>query len=66
MIPALIQFLIAVLVVVIVFYIIKLVATHFGAPPLVVQLVGLILALILILLLLQAVGGIPGWHRLCP
>ena len=60
MIGFLIQFLILLLVLLIVFWIVKLVAAQFGAPPIVVQICGLILLLILILALLNMAGALPG------
>jgi hypothetical protein len=58
MIAALIHILILLVVLVIAFYILKLVATHFGLPQVVVQIIGLILALILLLYVLNAF--VPG------
>jgi hypothetical protein len=56
MIQVLIQLLVVLLVLCVVFWIVKLAAGQFGAPPIVVQIVGLILLLIFILYLVQAFG----------
>ncbi|HJY45827.1 MAG TPA: hypothetical protein VJ301_14490 [Propionibacteriaceae bacterium] len=53
MIGALIHILILLVVLVIVFYILKLVSVHFGLPTVAVQIIGLILALILLLYILN-------------
>jgi hypothetical protein len=49
MIETLITLLILVVVAVIIWYIVRLIATQFGFPPLIVQLVGLVIGLILLL-----------------
>lgn len=54
MIEALIGLLLALLVLFILFYIVKLGAEHFGAPPLVVQILGLIFLLIFLLYVFRA------------
>ena len=56
MIQVLIQLLVVLLVLCVVFWIVKLAAGQFGAPPIVVQIVGLILLLIFILYLVNAFG----------
>jgi hypothetical protein len=49
MIETLVTLLILVVVAIIVWYIVRLIATQFGFPPLIVQLVGLVIGLILLL-----------------
>jgi hypothetical protein len=56
MISALIGLLVVLLVLFIVWYIFRLAATHFGLPEVMIQVVGLILALIFLLYLIQALG----------
>jgi hypothetical protein len=63
MIAALIQVLVLLLVLAIVFYIARLVIVQFGLPPVLLQIVGLILLLILVLALLNWLGAVPSrWH----
>ena len=45
-----------VLILVVLFYVARLVVAHFGGPPLLLQIVGVIFALIVVLALLQLVG----------
>jgi hypothetical protein len=59
MLLALVHVLVALVVLVIIFYIVKLAATHFGLPPVVVQLCGLILGLVLLIYLLNVL--VPGF-----
>ncbi|HJY46687.1 MAG TPA: hypothetical protein VJ301_18885 [Propionibacteriaceae bacterium] len=56
MLEALIQLLILLVVLAVIFYIAKLAATHFGVPPIIVQLIGLILGLVFLLAALRAFG----------
>jgi len=56
MIPALIGILVALLILFVVWYIVKIAAAQFGLPEAVVQIVGLILALIFLLYVLTAMG----------
>jgi hypothetical protein len=60
MLLALIHVLVIVVIAVVVWYVIKLLATQFGFPPLVVQLIGLILGLIVLVYALQAF--VPGFR----
>jgi hypothetical protein len=63
MITALIQLLVLALILVVVWWIVKLLATHFGLPPIAVQVVGAIVALIFLLYVLQVLGlGLPRWR----
>jgi hypothetical protein len=48
--------LVLLLVLVVVFWIVKRAGEYFGAPPIVVELAGIILALVFILACLRAVG----------
>ena len=67
MIESLISLLVLFLVLAVIFWIAKLAVVHFGAPAVVLQVVGLILALIFVLALLRSIGVVTGgaW-RLCP
>ena len=56
MIQVLIQLLVVLLVLCVVFWIVKLAASQFGAPPLVVQICGIILLLVFLLYVIQAFG----------
>jgi hypothetical protein len=59
----LIQVLIVLLVLAVVYYIAKLACTHFGAPPVILQILGLILLLIFLAVLLNLVAGVgPRWR----
>jgi hypothetical protein len=60
MISALITILVALLVLVIVFWIVKIAGEQFGAPAVIIQIVGLILLLIFLLFLFNQFGG--GMH----
>jgi hypothetical protein len=67
MIALLIQALILLLILAIVFWIIRLAAVHFGAPAIVINIVGLILLLIFLLYFLNAMGLTSGsWKPLRP
>ena len=68
MIGLLIQLLIVLLVLVIIFWVVKIAAGSFGIPPPIVQIIGLILGLIFLLYVVSALGGWPGHVRLwgCP
>lgn len=57
MISMLITVLVALLVLVIVFWIVKIAGEQFGAPPVVIQIIGLILLLIFLLFLFNQFGG---------
>jgi len=57
MISALISILVVLLVLVIVFWIVKMAGAQFGAPPVVIQIIGLILLLIFLLYLFNQFGG---------
>lgn len=63
MIPTLIGILVALLILIVVWYIVRIAATQFGLPEAVVQIVGLILALIFLLYVLQAMGVAVRWPR---
>ena len=56
MISALIGLLVVLLVLFIVWYILRLAASHFGLPDVVIQIIGLILALIFLLYVMNALG----------
>jgi hypothetical protein len=59
----LIQLLIVLLVLVIVYYIASLACTHFGAPPVILQIIGLILLLVFLLAVLNVAAGVgPRWR----
>jgi hypothetical protein len=63
MISLLIQLLLVLLVLAIIYYIAKLACTHFGAPPIILQIIGLILLLVFLLAAVNAIGGIsPRWR----
>jgi hypothetical protein len=63
MISLLIQLLIILLVLVIVYYIANLACTHFGAPPVILQIIGLILLLVFLLAILNVTAGVgPRWR----
>jgi hypothetical protein len=63
MISLLIQLLVILLVLVIVYYIANLACTHFGAPPVILQIIGLILLLVFLLAILNVTAGIgPRWR----
>jgi hypothetical protein len=63
MVQGLISLLVVVLILCVLWYIVKLLAAHFGAPPVVVQITGLILALVVILAVLRLIGAVPaGWR----
>ena len=57
MIEILIQLLILFLVLAVIWYVVKLVAAHFGAPGIIIQVVGLVLFLIWLLYAVRALGG---------
>ena len=61
MIPALIGILVALLILFVVWYIVRIAATQLGLPDAVVQIIGLILALIFLLYVLQALGVGVRW-----
>jgi hypothetical protein len=61
MISGLIGLLLLLLVLLVVWYIIKLAADYFGAPPVFLQILGLIFLLILVLSALQGLGAVPHW-----
>lgn len=56
MLTALISLLVCLVVLIVVFYIVRLAAGHFGLPPVVVQIIGLILALVFLLYALRLFG----------
>jgi hypothetical protein len=56
MIEALIYLLIVLLVALIVWWVVRLVAVHFGLPPVAVQVAGAIIALIFLLYALKVLG----------
>ena len=56
MIPALIHVLVVLLILFVVWYVVRIAAAQFGLPTAVVQIVGLILALIFLLYVLQIMG----------
>jgi hypothetical protein len=58
MIETLITILVFVIIAIIVWYIVKVIAAQFGFPPMIVQLVGLVIGLILLLYVIQKV--LPG------
>jgi len=58
MIEGLIQLLVLVLVLAVLFYVARLVVAQFGGPPILLQIVGIIFALIVVLALLQ-LAGVP-------
>jgi hypothetical protein len=60
MIGVLINLLVVLLVLAVIYYIVKLAAGQFGIPPVVVQIIGLILGLIFLLFALQAFGIAAG------
>jgi heme O synthase-like polyprenyltransferase len=60
MIGTLISLLVVLLVLVVIFYIVKIAAGNFGIPGPIVQIVGLILGLVFLLYALQAFGVAPG------
>lgn len=64
MIGVLINLLIVLLVLVVIYYIVKLAAGQFGIPPVILQIVGLILGLVFLLVALQAFGlaAGPSWR----
>jgi hypothetical protein len=48
---------------VIVYYIASLACTHFGAPPVILQIIGLILLLVFLLAVLNVAAGVgPRWR----
>jgi hypothetical protein len=62
-ITVLIQLLLVLLVLAIVYYIAKLACTHFGAPPVILQIIGLILLLVFLVAILNMAAGIgPRWR----
>lgn len=64
MISTLISVLVVLLVLFIIWYVVKLAGDQFGVPPVIIQIVGLILALIFLLFILNAVGvAVPGVWR---
>jgi hypothetical protein len=64
MIGVLIQLLVVLLVLVVIFYIVKIAAGNFGIPAPIVQIIGLILGLIFLLYALSAFGFTQpsAWH----
>lgn len=60
MIETLIGLLVLFLILAVVYWIAQLAAQHFGAPAFVLQVFGLILALVFLLALLRAVGVVAG------
>lgn len=66
MIGMLINLLVLFVVLAVVYYIVRLGAEHFGAPPVILQVTGLILGLILFLWVLQEFRVITGWMRIPP
>jgi hypothetical protein len=62
MISALIYLLFILLVLIIVWYVVRLVAAHFGLPAVAIQIIGLILALIFLLYALNVLGLGPPLH----
>jgi hypothetical protein len=63
MISLLIQLLVILLVLVIVYYIASLACSHFGAPPVILQIIGLILLLVFLLAVLNVATGVgPRWR----
>ena len=64
MIPALINILILLIVFAVLWYAVRLLATHFGLPPTIVQVIGVLLALILLLIVLREFAPALGWRGL--
>jgi hypothetical protein len=56
MIEGLLQILVLVLILVVLFYVARLIVAQFGGPPILLQIMGVIFALIVVLALLQLVG----------
>jgi hypothetical protein len=56
MIATLISLLVVLLILCVIWYIIKIAASQFGAPPFVVQILGLIIGLIFLLYCIKALG----------
>jgi len=62
MIALVIQLLIVALVLLIVWYVVRLMATTLGAPPVVIQLVGLVFLLVFVLIVLRSpLVGLHVW-----
>jgi hypothetical protein len=60
MIEALISLLVLFIVLAVVFWIAKLIVEYFGMPAVILQVLGLILALVMLLAVLRAVGVVAG------